>query len=251
MDRKIVIRTPENLELSYELAGAGTRAAAYVIDVILMFVLMSLFQNLFAALIAPLSAEMQPYAAALLGILSFVYFNCYFIVFELLWAGQSPGKRFVGIRVVKTGGYALRFPDTLLRNLLRAVDFIPLFYGVGLVSLLLTRHCQRIGDLVAGTLVVYQDRDPADAVLSRTVTGNQAIQLPIVRLRAIPTDVVETCDEFLRTKDQLAPKYRQQLADELLDLIEKWSGLLPETKQSAESFLTCVVSQAGQIPVGS
>ena len=69
------------------------------------------------------------------------------------------------------GGYALRFPDTLLRNLLRAVDFLPLFYGVGLMSLLLTRHCQRIGDIIAGTLVVYQDRSSADDILSTTVSG--------------------------------------------------------------------------------
>ena len=74
------------------------------------------------------------------------------ILFELLWAGQSPGKRVVGIRVVQTGGFSLRFPDSLIRNLLRTVDFIPLFYGVGLLSLLLTRHCQRIGDIDILTL---------------------------------------------------------------------------------------------------
>ncbi len=59
--------------------------------------------------------------------------------------------------MIKQGGYALRFFDTLLRNLLRVVDFLPLFYGVGLTSLLLTRDSQRLGDLVAGTLVVYQE----------------------------------------------------------------------------------------------
>lgn len=235
--------------MSYELAGAGTRAAAYVIDILLMVAALSLFQNLIVAVLAPLPREMQSYAAAVLSILSFICFNAYFIIFEWLWAGQSPGKRLVGIRVVKMGGYALRFPDTLLRNLLRAVDFIPLFYGVGLMSLLLTRHCQRLGDVIAGTFVVYQDQNAA--ILSTTVSGNPAIQLPIAKLGAIPTEVVETCDEFLRTKDQLAPKSRQQLAHDLLDLIEKWSGLFPEANQSAETFLGCVVSQSGQIPAAS
>jgi len=251
LDRKIVVRTPEHLEVSYELAGAGTRAAAYVIDIILMMAVMSLCQNLVAAILTSLPMSLQVYAAALLGILYFIAINAYFIVFELLWAGQTPGKRMVGIRVVKTGGYALRFPDSLLRNLLRAVDFLPLFYGVGLLSLLLTRHCQRVGDIIAGTLVVYQERNRADAILSTTVTGNSAMPLAMVKLRAIPADVVETCDEFLRTKDQLTPKYRQQFANDLLDLIEKWSGLTPEPSQSAEAFIGCVVSQAGQIPVSS
>ncbi len=251
LDRRLVVRTPENLELSYQLAGAGTRAAAYVIDVFLMVAIVTVFQNLIAAALTPLLFEMRSYVAAALGILSFVCFNAYFIVFELLWAGQSPGKRLVGIRVVKTGGYALRFPDSLMRNLLRAVDFLPVFYGIGLTSLLLTRYCQRIGDLVAGTLVVYQGQNAADAILSTNVAGNQATQLPIVKLREIPPEVIETCDEFLRTRGQLAPKYRQQLADDLLDLIEKWCGLQPEANQSAEAFLGCVVTQVGQIPVAS
>lgn len=216
-----------------------------------MMVVASLFQNLIASALAPFLADMRSYLGAVLAVLSFVCFNSYFIVFELLWAGQSPGKRIVGVRVVKTGGYALRFPDSLMRNLLRAVDFLPFFYGVGLTSLLLTRYCQRLGDLVAGTLVVYQGQNDAEAILSPNVVGNLAVQLPMVKLREIPPAVIEACDEFLRTKDQLAPKFRQQLADELLDLVEKWCGLQPEANQSAEAFLGGVVTQVGQIAVTS
>ena len=251
LDRKIVVRTPEHLEVSYELAGAGTRAAAYAIDFFLRMMVLYLFQNLIAAFMMALPAEMRIDGAAVLGVLSFIGIYAYWIIFELLWAGQSPGKRMVGIRVVKMGGYALAVPGLVAPKPAQGRRFPPRFYGTGLMSLLLTRHCQRIGDVVAGTLVVYQDRNTADAVLSTTVTGNQTIQLPMVKLHAIPPDVVETCDEFLRTKDQLAPKYRQQLAADLLDLIEQWSGLFPEANQSAEAFIGCVVSQAGQIPVAS
>lgn len=251
LERKIVIRTPENLEVSYELAGAGTRAAAYFIDVFLMGLVLSLFQNLFVAILVPFGEEMQPYILAILGVLSFIYFNAYFMVFELLWAGQSPGKRIVGIRVVKTGGFALRFPDTLIRNLLRAVDFLPAFYGIGLVSLLLTRHCQRLGDIIAGTLVVYQEKTSSDTLFSTVTAAEASIQLSIVSLGAIPIDVVETCDEFLRTREQLAPKFRQEIANDLLNLVETISGLSPGSNQSAEAFLLCVVSQFGQIPAAS
>ena len=244
----MVIRTPENLEVSYELAGAGTRASAYIVDFLLMTLLLSLFQNLFAAILVPLPEELHGYVAALLGLIAFVYFNAYFIVFELLWAGQSPGKRIVGIRVIKSGGFALRFSDTLIRNLLRAVDFIPLFYGVGFASLLLTRQCQRIGDLVAGTLVVYQEKSVPDSSFASPVTSDTSVPFPIGKLGNIPIDVMETCDEFLRTKDQLAPKYRQQIAADLLELVERTAGLTPASNQSAEAFLMSVVSQFGQIP---
>jgi uncharacterized RDD family membrane protein YckC len=249
LERKIVVRTPENLEVSYELAGAGTRAAAYTIDVMFMMLILNIFQGLIAAILTPLPQEFQAYGIAIIGIMAFVFFNAYFVVFELLWAGQSPGKRIVGIRVVKTGGFALRFPDTLVRNLLRAVDFIPMFYGVGLVSLLLTHRCQRVGDIVAGTLVVYQEESSSDTVFA-TMVEDTTEQMPIISLGMIPPDVVETCDEFLRTREQLAPKYRQQLAQSLLDLIEQMSSLSPAANQSTESFLVRVVSQAGRIPTG-
>ena len=247
LERKILIRTPENLEVSYELAGAGTRAAAYSVDILLMTLILNLFQGLFAAFLAPMAEEMPSYIAAIIGIIAFVYFNAYFMVFELLWAGQSPGKRMVGIRVIKTGGFALRFSDTLIRNLLRAIDFIPLFYGVGLVSLLLTRHCQRIGDLVAGTLVIYQEQNSPDALFPTSPPLDTADSFPTLKLGRIPADVVETCDEFLRTRDQLAPKYRQQIAQDLIDLVERLSGLAPAAHQSSEAFLVRVVTQFGQI----
>ena len=81
-------------------------------------------------------------------------------------SGQTPGKRVVGIRVIKVGGYSLRFLDVLLRNLMRFVDFLPVFYGVGAASLLVTSRCQRLGDVVAGTLVVHQEPSGADGLLT-------------------------------------------------------------------------------------
>jgi uncharacterized RDD family membrane protein YckC len=85
------------------------------------------------------SARRSSWAAALGGLLLFALYNGYFILFEWLWNGQTPGKRLLHVRVIRQGGYALRFFDTLLRNLLRVIDFLPLFHGVGLVGMLLTR----------------------------------------------------------------------------------------------------------------
>jgi hypothetical protein len=76
--------------------------------------------------------------------------------FEAAWQGQTPGKRAFGLAVLNDDGTPVRWPAALTRNLLRAVDFLPLFYGVGLATMLANRDFKRLGDLAAGTLVVYQ-----------------------------------------------------------------------------------------------
>lgn len=247
LERRIVVRTPENLELTYELAGAGTRSAAYCIDLLLLYMALSLLQNVVVGAAAALPEAWLGYAFALYGLLAFFVITGYFIAFELLWSGQTPGKRAIGIRVVKSGGYALRFGDSLLRNLMRAIDFLPVFYGVGLLSLLLTRHSQRLGDLVAGTLVVYhQPANPAGDANAPAFLA--PAHLSLVQVGAIPPDVLEACDEFLRMTDELTPRHRQELAASLVDLIAATSGLRPALTQSSEAFLAGVIHQSGQTP---
>ena len=157
------------------------------------------------------------------------------------------------VRVIKQGGYALRFFDTLLRNLLRVVDFLPLFYGVGLTSLLLTRDSQRLGDLVAGTLVVYQEpvrnRLAGWRIFRRPVESEPP--LPADQVAAIPGEAILLADEYLRSRSELAPRPRQEIAAELVELIRETSGLQPRAAQGVESFLASVVRQVAQAPPSS
>jgi uncharacterized RDD family membrane protein YckC len=247
----ISIRTPENIELRYALAGPGSRAAAYFIDLLIMLTAGQLLVNLIVFLIASLFSTFGPgselWAGAVATLFFFALYNGYFILFEWLLNGQTPGKRVLRLRVIKQGGYALRFVDTLLRNLLRVIDFIPLFYGVGLLSLLLTRQCQRLGDLVAGTLVVYQEPVQTDSLLPDLPDADESEQpLPAAQVAAIPNKVFSLVSEFLRCRVELAPRARQELGAELIDLIRGTSGLEPRPKQSVESFLSAVVRQAEQ-----
>jgi uncharacterized RDD family membrane protein YckC len=251
--RVVTIRTPENIELSYALAGPGSRAVAYLVDVFLMFAVFQLLINLFAVvlglLIAAVGGASDPWIAGILALASFGLYNGYFIVFEWLLNGQTPGKRILHVRVIKQGGYSLRFFDTLLRNLLRVVDFLPLFYGVGLTSLLLTRDSQRLGDLIAGTLVVYQEPVQTDALLADLPTTIESEpSLPRAELAAIPNEAISLVDEYLRSRTELAPRPRQEVAAELADLIREASGLQPLANQSVEGFLASVVRQVAQAP---
>ncbi len=91
-------------------------------------------------------------------LLVFLIFWGYHIFFETLWNGQTPGKRVAGIRVLKDGGYPISFLDSVVRNLLRPIDFLPFSYGVGAVVVLSNSRCKRIGDFAAGTIVVKERR---------------------------------------------------------------------------------------------
>jgi uncharacterized RDD family membrane protein YckC len=243
--RQIIIRTPENLELSYLLAGAGSRAAAFLIDSLVMLCAIQVLSNLIMALVLVLAPAGEAYVIALVGLLAFFALNTYFIVFEWLMNGQTPGKKLVGIRVIKQGGYALGFTDTLLRNLLRAVDFLPAFYGVGLVSLILTPNSQRLGDLVTSTVIVHREPIQTDALLPEVLNAPAGENtLPAAQVAQVPSEVVETCVDFFRTVPLLAPRYRQELAAELVVLIQQTSGLACEPTQSTEAFLTELIQQA-------
>ena len=251
LQRIITIRTPENIELPYALAGAGTRAAAYFMDfMIMLFVGQILINFIIYAIQAAahgVLAQNREWAAALGGLMVFGVYNGYFILFEWLLNGQTPGKRLLQIRVIKEGGYALKFVDTLLRNLLRVVDFIPLFYGVGLASLLLTRHSQRLGDLAAGTLVVYQHPERPESLIADVGQTETVIPiLPADQVAAIPQEVLNLAAEFFLRRSELAPRARQEIGAQLVDLIRRTSGLAPERTQSAENFLGTIFSQGEQ-----
>ncbi|GIV94214.1 MAG: hypothetical protein KatS3mg056_2923 [Chloroflexus sp.] len=93
---------------------------------------------------------------ALLAILAFVVNWGYFVFFEWIWNGQTPGKRLLRLRVLREGGRPVDIGAIVVRNLMRAIDFLPLLYGIGLVTMFVDRYHRRLGDLTAGTVVVHE-----------------------------------------------------------------------------------------------
>ena len=150
------IETPENVWLIFHLAGPATRMLAYLLDflirVAVTFVLVFLI-----GLLAPLFVVTSLPIALVLVYAFFLEWG-YFTVFEAFWNGQTPGKRLLRLRVVHVGGYPIGFYDSLLRNLLRAADVLPGVYAVGLITMMATRRLQRLGDLVASTIVIREQR---------------------------------------------------------------------------------------------
>ena len=152
LDTTRKVATPEGIELTLRLAGPVPRAMAWAIDLAVRA----------AIVLAVMSVALQ-FGRAGWGVVLLTLFFVEWLLpawLETAWRGQTPGKRAMRLAVLNDDGTPVRWPGALTRNLLRAVDFLPFFYGVGLVSMLLSRDFKRLGDLAAGTVVVYQPGKP-------------------------------------------------------------------------------------------
>ena len=150
IDTVITAETPEGIAISMRAAGFPVRCMAFLIDAAIRYVTIS-------TVATGLNFGGRVGKGVLL-IVVFMILWLYPIIFELMPAAATPGKRAMGIQVIMANGLPLTPAGCLIRNLMRAVDMLPLLYGFAIVSMLLRRDSRRVGDLAAGTLVVYKDR---------------------------------------------------------------------------------------------
>ncbi len=153
------IRTPENVAFEFELAGVASRAWAWVVDLVVMTALIGVS----ALVLIFVAGVVGDLATALLILIVFIVQWWYAALLEWWLGGQTIGKRVVGLRTLHERGIRLTFMQAVVRNLLRIVDFLPVFYLAGGVSALLDSHGRRLGDLAAGTIVVRERRVPLPA----------------------------------------------------------------------------------------
>lgn len=142
------VQTPEGIDLHLPVAGLMPRIFAWLIDALIR-------SGIYLALAVVLRFGKTGLGVFLL--LTFIIEWFYPVLFEVLRGGQTPGKRAYGLAVLNDDGTPVRWSGSLIRNLLRVADFLPILYGFGIVSILLNRDFKRLGDLAAGTLVVYQE----------------------------------------------------------------------------------------------
>lgn len=156
--RKILnILTPENVFIEYELAGLGSRFAALIVDLIIqLFIFIAAVLTLYFAgfpygdVIAELKFNIIAFAVTLLILFHLIYYT----FFEMIMKGQSPGKKLLGIRVIRQSGEPEGIFDSLLRNSLRIVYVFPFLYLLDAFFVIMTKNYKRIGDYAANTVVV-------------------------------------------------------------------------------------------------
>src|ERR1700733_2720376 len=176
------IETPEQVDLRFPIAGIGSRFLAILADTGLQAIV--LFILIFSASLIVSAAPHVPGTSTIINtgakwfiaaafLFYFLLYWGYFSLFEAFWNGQTPGKRLLKIRVIKDSGRQITLFEALARNLIRIIDMIPSFYLIGVITMLCNREQKRLGDLVAGTIVVHErsDEQPLMSHNSRTFTS--------------------------------------------------------------------------------
>ena len=221
MDRMLDVRTPESVTFSYELAGLGSRALAVLLDLLVqMALVLLLFWGLIFAAghihVAPAhhtTPEGERFARNIaVGFLIFVVFVIffgYFIVLEALWNGQTAGKKALGIRVVRDGGYPLDWGASLVRNLIRVGEMLFGSYALSAICALVSPQNKRIGDIAAGTIVV---RVGQQAALPHFEPANQAVYAATGYVSGEERVLIH---RFIERRDTLQSDRRRDLAARL------------------------------------
>jgi uncharacterized RDD family membrane protein YckC len=214
LSNRTYLETPENVRLAFRLAGPGTRLGAYGIDLVVRFAI-------FYAIAYALSL-LGPAAGASLStgvflVLAFLLEWGYGAFFETWWNGQTPGKRALGLRVIRTEGYAIGFYEATLRNLLRAADFVPFFYAAGFIASIATSRMQRIGDIVSGTMVIREKRPELKGELAG-LTDYEAFPMAEFEHRYRPSEkTLEAIEMLFRRANELAPARVDEIASLLAE----------------------------------
>ncbi len=234
-EETLIIETPERVPLAFALASIGNRFLAVAIDHFIQYFTIFVVAWLVISLsgfniynadtkASELFQEMPKWTLAILIIVIFLIFAGYFIVFEWLWNGQTPGKRLLKLRVIREDGRPVTFWEALARNLLRVFDAVPGFvipiYSIGLITIFMSGRDQRIGDIFAGTVVVRERLDEAPTfqeTFSNPVSDAafRRVQKQInfeANVNLLTENEIEVAESFLRRRWDLSDRQRLWMA---------------------------------------
>jgi uncharacterized RDD family membrane protein YckC len=242
-DDKLIIETPEQTVLEFPLAGIGSRSLALVLDTLLQIGALIVI-GIIAGLISyagflPQMGKQWVYAI-LIFFLFLLQFG-YFAFFETIWNGRTPGKRWTHLRVITDSGRPVGAQGAILRNLLRIVDALPSLYAIGIVTSLISPQNKRIGDYVAGTVVVHE----------KALQGGRALwERPATQLlgTAQPSSLtpaeLQLVEAFLDRRDSFQADLRRSMARQIADKLSQGSAGPQESVQEPEKFLEALAERS-------
>ena len=241
---KIKLQTPESVELEFTLAGVGNRAYALAIDYIILALTLvcTLVITLFLSYqIAPdfiggdLQKTLLKWLWAIELFIAFAIYVAYFVILETLWRGQTPGKKWVKIRVIRDDGRPVRIAQATLRALLRPVDDI-LFIGVFFIAF--ADKEKRIGDLVAGTLVIQDEQQKKTLSISLSPEASDlAVQLRVeAQISNLLPEDYNTIRDYLQRRKMMILEAQHKLSRKLAHQIQQIIELetIPENHSNSE-----------------
>jgi uncharacterized RDD family membrane protein YckC len=220
---KLTIETPEQTVIEFPLAGIGSRSLALAIDSALQagaVITVAIVAGLLAyAGFFPDVGKQWTYA--LLIVSAFLIEFGYFAFFEAVWSGQTPGKRWTHLRVLKDSGRPISAQDAILRNLLRIVDSLPSLYAIGIVTSLISSQNKRLGDYLAGTVVVHEKPMQSGQLLWEESSTLLAAGAQTRRLSPAELQLVEA---FLDRRSSFPDDVRRSMARQIVDKLNNGSA---------------------------
>jgi uncharacterized RDD family membrane protein YckC len=226
---RMTLETPEGLTLTVPLAGVGSRFVSAGIDFTIQILLTASAAVVFLAF--GVGGGLGP---GLFAVAVFAVFFVYDVAFEVLAGGRTPGKRWTGLRVVRSGGQPVGFVASAIRNILRLVDFLPSAYLAGIVSILVTKRNQRLGDLAADTVVARAPRKAARVVEEHATAPLQG-SLAAWDVSGVTPEELSAVRSFLERRSTLEWGARQALAGSLAARLRARVGGISETDPAGDA----------------
>jgi uncharacterized RDD family membrane protein YckC len=259
LDTTTEVETPEHVRFRYHVAGPGRRVFAFLIDLVIRFAILFVF--FIVASIAGFDADFEQASVGVILVVYFVVEWFYYVFFEFLWSGRTPGKRAFDLRVVSDTGHPIRLGQSFLRNLIRAVDFWPTMpvspgmmlelptYAVGTVAMSRDGRYRRLGDLVAGTMVVVEERTfvQAPLVIHPPPSARELASLP--QRLPLSGEELEALELFLRRENKLHPARSLELAEMIAPAIGARLGI--GNIRDPVRFLQVLYARARGIPAAA
>jgi uncharacterized RDD family membrane protein YckC len=244
--QKLTIDTPEQIALEYPIAGLGSRFLAILTDTAIQLVLAFLVLiggSIVGVGLAAFGGVGPQWVGAIVIFLLFSLYSGYFALFEIFWNGQTPGKRYAQVRVIKDDGRPIGAYESIIRNALRAVDMLPAMYGIGLISIFMSKQSKRLGDFVAGTVVVHEKT--LEGV--RPYAGTKIDEsLPPLDVSHVKLEEIQLIETFLNRRDSLKPAVRTTMAMQIANRLADKMGLKIYGWPRTERFLEAVMEQCRQ-----
>ncbi len=250
-ERLYTVETPEHVDVAYDIAGIGSRFLAALIDHIIIAVVLSLSCIGLSLAASSLNLGLdEGLIVGLFGLGMYLSLCAYHIFFETLWNGQTPGKRMIGLRMVRVGGRPIGFVGSAVRNIIRLADFLPILYGLGVMVMFIDKRSRRLGDIAAGCLAVRERtavtlESLAAATSSETAVVPAASSVTIPNLHALKRDDYDVVHEYLRRSGSLSLEARQRLIQQLIDGLQQRLGYPIQIRDpaEAETFLRIIVAE--------
>lgn len=238
---KLFIDTPEQIALELPLAGIGSRSIAFILDSLLQLGAIILIFLLTLLLMSEIVTLFGTIGNIITAIAPFLIHWGYFIFFEILWNGQTPGKRAARIRVIKDSGRPITLLEAIARNLLRTIDMLPGIYAAGLICMLLNKRHKRLGDYIAGTVVVHDKTIEKVSTIWNTGSNPSTSDPQALKISTKELVLIET---YLNRRMDLAPEVRKKTAAQIAAVIRNRTGIELEEGQSDDDFLERVARKA-------